>query len=152
MVHEVRSEEEFHHSVNDRRFNATIVKFHAQWCDPCKGIKPLFHQLSRQHPNLKFVSVDIDSFRMLTAMNGVNAMPTFLVFKNGMKTNDIITGAKHDALVKVAHKYAVNSNQYNHPPNNNYDNRNQNVYPPQVPYYVFDQPNSKNFMKKCVIL
>lgn len=39
-----------------------IIKFSAQWCHPCKIMKPIFEEVSKeeQNKNFNFVEVDIE--------------------------------------------------------------------------------------------
>ena len=71
-------------------------------CGPCKTISPFFVDLSAKYPSVTFMKVDVDQCpgeerekererergwkRSLTetaARNGVQAMPTFLMFVGG---------------------------------------------------------------------
>lgn len=69
-----------------------IADFYATWCPPCKQIAPIYNQLSTQHTTpakFTFVKVNVDEQRELAGQYGVTAMPTFLVFKEGKKVDEI---------------------------------------------------------------
>jgi len=86
-----------------------IVDFYATWCPPCKAIAPVFTQLSTsasQDGKLGFAKVNVDEQREVAGQYGIQAMPTFLVFKEG-KVVETIKGANPPAL-KSAVERAVN--------------------------------------------
>lgn len=64
---------------------ATIVDFSATWCPPCKFMAPLFEGHAKNHPNIKFVHVDIDEVMdtMEDELSDVSAVPTFKLYKDG---------------------------------------------------------------------
>lgn len=69
-----------------------IADFYATWCPPCKQIAPIYNQLSTQHTaagKFAFVKVNVDEQRELAGQYGVTAMPTFLLFKDGKKVDEI---------------------------------------------------------------
>lgn len=134
MTIDVHTEQEFHKYVNDRRYKATIVKFSANWCPPCKLIKPFYDDLSHRHADIQFLNVDVDNLRMVAALNDVHAMPTFLVFKNGVRTQEAVLGAKQNELEQIVKKYShnidhhhLNGHHHNHH-NHNYNHPIQNHY------------------------
>jgi len=59
-----------------------IIDFHATWCNPCKIIAPVFEDLSKKHPNVLFLKVDVDECPTIAEQYGVTAMPTFLFIKS----------------------------------------------------------------------
>lgn len=69
-----------------------IADFYATWCPPCKQIAPIYNQLSTSHSvpgKLAFVKVNVDEAREIAAQYGIQAMPTFLLFKDGKQIEEI---------------------------------------------------------------
>jgi thioredoxin 1 len=86
-----------------------VADFYATWCPPCKAIAPLYEQLSKSHSaggKISFVKVNVDEQREIAAQYGIQAMPTFLVFKDGQKIEEI-KGANPPALKKAVEGIAA---------------------------------------------
>ncbi|RAR01679.1 histidine kinase hhk19p [Stemphylium lycopersici] len=69
-----------------------IADFYATWCPPCKQIAPIYAQLSSTHSaagKFAFVKVNVDEQRELAGQYGVTAMPTFMLFKDGKKVEEV---------------------------------------------------------------
>jgi thioredoxin 1 len=69
-----------------------IADFYATWCPPCKQIAPIYSQLSTAHASpgkFAFVKINVDEQREIAAQYGVTAMPTFMVFKDGKKVQEV---------------------------------------------------------------
>lgn len=62
-----------------------VVKFEADWCSPCKAVKPIVEEVARQNPDIKFISVDIegDGLDSIISEYGVRSVPTFVRVKQG---------------------------------------------------------------------
>jgi thioredoxin 1 len=70
-----------------------IVDFGAEWCGPCKFIKPEFKKLADEHNGKAvFLECDIDEHQDIADKFEIQSVPTFIVFKNGNKV-DTFTGA-----------------------------------------------------------
>jgi len=54
-----------------------LLDFHAEWCGPCRQMRPAVAQLSRKGYPIK--SIDIDQAPDLKHKYGVDAVPTFIV-------------------------------------------------------------------------
>lgn len=107
MVHVVKDKEDWD-SIMERakaQGKVVIVDFYADWCGPCKVIAPLFAQLAADNPDMIFLKLDVDTVEAVASEVGVSAMPTFMVFKDGVKVAEQIGAAqeKLKALVN-AHK------------------------------------------------
>ena len=72
-----------------------VIKFHAEWCGPCKQTAHLFEEMSRTLTNdsIKFVSIDIDK----ESGNGgswgdifnVNGVPCHMFYVDGELKSDL---------------------------------------------------------------
>jgi len=62
-----------------------IVRFSASWCKPCQELLPFFELLCRErgHEAL-FVTVDVDEFDEIAALNGAISIPLFVSYKCGV--------------------------------------------------------------------
>ena len=69
----------------------------ATWCGPCKVIAPQIVKMSEAFPSVRFYKLDVDDVPDVAQELGVRAMPTFFVFKNGEKVNEVV-GANQKSL------------------------------------------------------
>eukprot|EP00775_Hariotina_reticulata_P003811 gene3811-4068_t len=101
-VIELRTKEEWDNQIasakNDNK--VVIVDFSAVWCGPCNMIGPYFGQLSEKYPSIVFVKIDVDVNQAVASACGVSAMPTFQVWVNGAKVEDMV-GAVKEKLEKL---------------------------------------------------
>ena len=83
---------------------ALIVDFTATWCPPCKMIGPIFVQLASENPTVTMKKVDVDENAEAAAAAGIQAMPTFKVYKDGAEVEQM-QGASKDGLAAMVAKY-----------------------------------------------
>jgi thioredoxin-like negative regulator of GroEL len=77
------NEAQFSSEVLLPSFNRPIaVLFSAEWCGPCKVIKPRIERLSALHA-FPVTSVDAGVEKPLAAFYGVRAVPTLAIFREG---------------------------------------------------------------------
>lgn len=60
-----------------------VIDFWAEWCGPCKKLAPRFEEVSEEVDNAKFGKVDMEENQQLGTSNGVRALPTLLIMRNG---------------------------------------------------------------------
>jgi thioredoxin 1 len=61
-----------------------VVDAYATWCPPCKAVAPVFASLSSEmRGKVKFVKFNVDEEGSLAKDLNIEAMPTFLFYKNG---------------------------------------------------------------------
>ena len=74
-----------------------VVDFYATWCGPCRMIAPKVEEMEKEFSNVMFLKVDVDENDETSEKYEVQAMPTFMFFKNGKKV-DSFAGANEAKL------------------------------------------------------
>ena len=60
-----------------------LVDFYAEWCGPCKIMKPrLLDVAERMGEKAKVVEIDVDREKELAERYRIQSVPTFIIFKN----------------------------------------------------------------------
>jgi thioredoxin 1 len=77
------SVEEFMAKVGKKE-KPVLVYFYADWCQPCKELKPVLDQLeAEEKQNVDLLRLDSDANPKLSEHFEINSLPYFIIFKNG---------------------------------------------------------------------
>jgi thioredoxin 1 len=61
-----------------------LVKFEADWCGPCKVMKPMVDEIANEYSDrLTVATVDVEANQQTAYRLGIRAVPTVVLFKNG---------------------------------------------------------------------
>lgn len=61
-----------------------LVDFSAEWCGPCKMMKPILEELhEKMGDDLRIIKVDIDRSPQAASFYNVNSVPTLILFRKG---------------------------------------------------------------------
>jgi thioredoxin 1 len=79
-----------------------ICDFWAQWCGPCRMLKPILENLSSESEGkFKIVGVNTDESPELAIDYMVAALPTIIVFKDGKEIQRLVGFQKKEKLLEA---------------------------------------------------
>ncbi|HEY0752920.1 MAG TPA: thioredoxin family protein [Ktedonobacteraceae bacterium] len=86
-------------TVSDQDFAAqvlqstlpVVVDFTASWCPPCHALAPVYEKLSQVYTDrLRFARIDVDENPQTTIQQGIQGMPTLILYVNGQPAGRLI--------------------------------------------------------------
>lgn len=70
-----------------------VLYFTADWCNPCKKVRPVVDEINREYSDAKFITIDADTELELVEKFGIRSVPTFILIDDGKEVSRT-TGAK----------------------------------------------------------
>lgn len=80
----------------------TIYYFTAEWCQPCKKTKPIVEEMNREQTLVHFQIIDVDDNKHLMEKFFIQAVPTFILFEDGIEKGRISGGKTKEQLQEFA--------------------------------------------------
>ena len=96
--------------VNQGNFEAEVLRsplpvladFNADWCGPCRAMRPMLEELAQSDPGYKIVSIDIDAESELAEEYDVTSIPCLVLFKGGEEMDRSVGLISKDAIAELA--------------------------------------------------
>lgn len=86
----------------------TVVKFFADWCQPCKSYAPIFKKFAEQNQetevegnkiSIRYLSIDVDKAPDISNKCNISSMPTTIFYKNGQRVATLYGSLNKTALM-----------------------------------------------------
>ena len=78
----------------------TLIDFYADWCGPCKVMKPIFDKIKPEYEGkVEFKKIDVEADVQMASKFGVLSIPTF-VLVNGEDEVSRKMGAMPEQVLK----------------------------------------------------
>jgi thioredoxin len=85
--------------------NIVFVDFYADWCGPCKKMKPILEEIATEKKDsLLLLRIDADLNPTLMRQMYVDELPTLLIYKNQQRISTVIGVATKEELLKYIAK------------------------------------------------
>lgn len=83
-----------------------LVDFSAEWCGPCKMMKPVLQQLhQRMGEKVRIIKIDIDQSPAAAQAYNVQSVPTLMLFQNGKilwRSSGVMQASQLESII---HRY-----------------------------------------------
>jgi thioredoxin 1 len=78
-----------------------LLDFHANWCGPCRALKPTLQQIIEQSKGeYKIYGIDVDDSPDLASMHQISGVPTMVIYKNGLITKKFVGVQSKEKIVE----------------------------------------------------
>jgi len=96
--------------VNENNFQEEVINskikvlidFNAEWCGPCRMMRPVLDKYAEEHDNVKIVSINVDENPNLAKKYNVFSIPCLVTIKDGKeldRTVGLISRTELDDLI-----------------------------------------------------
>lgn len=92
--------------INETSKGVVMVDFWASWCMPCKAMAPVIDEIAEQTKGkVKVGKVDVDANGELANQFGIQAIPTIIIFKDGVQVETLVGIQSKASLINALSKH-----------------------------------------------
>jgi thioredoxin 1 len=62
-----------------------LLHFTADWCGPCKMIKPIIEEFISNNPDITYTKIDVDQNKTMVQDNNIMSIPTLIMLVDGVQ-------------------------------------------------------------------
>ncbi len=81
-----------------------VLKFYADWCPPCKAMKPEYEKVKKEYKHIEFEEIDVDKNKEKANDYNVKGIPLIVIEKNGEKIQTQVGYMSRNDLIKLIEK------------------------------------------------
>ncbi|PNX98140.1 thioredoxin Y1 chloroplastic-like [Trifolium pratense] len=100
---EVQAKKQTFSSFDDLLANSdkpVFVDFYATWCGPCQFMVPVLEEVSaRLQDQIQIVKIDTEKYPSIANKYKIEALPTFIIFKDGKPFDRFVTNHNGTAFM-----------------------------------------------------
>jgi len=82
------SESNFESTISNGKL--AIIEFSADWCAPCKALKPTLLKISEEKTDVIVGAIDVDDNPDLSIKYNIRNVPTTIFFKDGKEVHKVV--------------------------------------------------------------
>ena len=84
-----------------------FVDFWAAWCGPCRKLAPILESVAKEHQDsVKIGKVNVDNYKKFAIEQGVEVLPTIIVYKDGEEVERLKGVVSKDRLIEIIKRYS----------------------------------------------
>lgn len=78
-----------------------LIDFNANWCGPCRMLRPVLDEVAREIDNVKIFSINVDNADELAREYGVMSIPCLVLIENGKEIRRSVGLISKDEIKKL---------------------------------------------------
>lgn len=91
------TDDSFHSGIQN---GVVLVDFYADWCGPCRMMKPILEKVAGESQDAMIAKVDIEEAQKVAASFRITSVPTLILFKDGTEVNRLVGLQDAEAIKK----------------------------------------------------
>ena len=97
-------DEDFENNIKNE--DVSVIQFSAEWCGPCKALKPVMDKLSDEYKEkCSMYYADIENAGINTgSAAGIRGVPTVIIYKKGVEVDRKVGGVPESHMKEFLDK------------------------------------------------